>query len=109
MNAGQARRPPRGFEARLEAELVKVVTARGAARPGIALLWRRPGLVERVAGRLLRSPGLARALVTTPSLLLPWLIARVVGLAPGAAATLGTGKPLVALLAPAVAGAGIAC
>jgi hypothetical protein len=108
MNAGQARRPLRGFEARLEAELVKVVTARGAARPGMALLWRRPGLVERVAGRLLRSPGLARALVTTPSLLLPWLIASVVVLAAGAAATLGTGKPLVALLAPAVAGAGIA-
>src|SRR5260370_5187294 len=108
MNAGQGGRPPGGFEARLEAELVKVVRARGAAGPGIALLWRRPGLVERVAGRLLRSPGLARALVTTPSLLLPWLIASVVVLAAGAAATLGTGKPLVALLAPAVAGAGIA-
>ena len=40
-----------------------------------AVVWRRrPGLVERLAGRALRSPGLARALVTTPSLLLPWLI-----------------------------------
>jgi hypothetical protein len=67
--------------------------------------WRR----STPPGRsLLRSPGLARALVTTPSLLLPWLIASVVVLAAGAAATLGTGKPLVALLAPAVAGAGIA-
>jgi hypothetical protein len=94
------------FEARLEAELVKVVTERAVAR---AEVWsRRPGLVERAAGRLLRSPGLARALVTTPSLLLPWLIASAVVLGVGAAATLDTGRPLVALLAPAVAAAGIA-
>jgi hypothetical protein len=94
------------FEARLEAELVRVVTERGAAR---AEPWsRRPGVVERVSGRLLRSPGLARALVTTPSLLLPWLIASAVVLGVGAAGTLGTGRPLVALLAPAVAAAGIA-
>jgi hypothetical protein len=94
------------FEARLEAELVKVVTERGAAR---ARTWsRRPGPVERASGRLLRSPGLARALVTTPSLLLPWLIASAVVLGAGAAATVGTGRPLVALLAPAVAAAGIA-
>ena len=43
---------------------------------GCGSVWRRRcGVVsrawlERVAGRLLRSPGLARALVTTPSLLL---------------------------------------
>jgi hypothetical protein len=74
-----------------------------------AQLWRRkPGWLERVAGRLLRSPGLARALVTTPSLLVPWLIASVVVLGAGAAATVGTGQPLVALMAPAVAAAGIA-
>jgi hypothetical protein len=74
-----------------------------------AEVWRRhPGRLERLAGRLLRSPGLARALLTTPSLLLPWLIATVVVLAAGAAATLGTGQPLVALLAPAVAAAAIA-
>jgi hypothetical protein len=72
-------------------------------------VWhRQPGALERTAARLLRSPGLARALLTTPSLLLPWLIASVVVLAAGAAATLETGKPWVALLAPAVAGAGIA-
>ena len=94
------------FEARLETGLVKVVRERGAAR---AQTWaRRPGLVERASGRLLRSPGLARALVTTPSLLLPWLIASAVVLGAGAAATLDTGRPLVALLAPAVAAAGIA-
>ncbi len=74
-----------------------------------AVVWqRRPGRLERLAGWLLRSPGLARALLTTPSLLVPWLIASAVVLAAGAAATLGTGKPLVALLAPAVAGVGIA-
>ena len=74
-----------------------------------AQVWRRqPGLVERTAGRLLRSPGLARALVATPSLLLPWLIASVAVLAVGAVATRATGQPLVALMAPAVAAAGIA-
>ena len=72
-------------------------------------VWRRrPGPVERTAGRLLRSPGLARALLTTPSLLLPWLIASVAVFAGGTVATRGTGQPLVALLAPAVAAAGIA-
>jgi hypothetical protein len=72
-------------------------------------VWRRrPGRVERSAGRMLRSPGLARAMVTTPSLLLGWLIASVIILAAGTLATLGTGTPFVALLAPAVAGAGIA-
>jgi hypothetical protein len=72
-------------------------------------VWRRqPSRLERRAARLLRSPGLARALLTTPSLLVAWLISTVVVLAVGAAATVGTGQPLVALLAPAVAGAGIA-
>jgi hypothetical protein len=74
-----------------------------------AQVWRRqPGALERTAARLLRSPGLARALLTTPSLLLPWLIASTVVLAAGAAATLGSGQPVVALLAPALAGAAIA-
>ena len=74
-----------------------------------AQVWRRqPGWLERIAGRVLRSPGLARALLTAPSLLLPWLLASVVVLAAGAAATLSSGQPLVALLAPAVAAAAIA-
>ena len=74
-----------------------------------ARVWRRePGWLERTASRLLRSPGLARALLTTPSLLLPWLLASVAVLAAGAAATTGSGQPLVALLAPAVAAAAIA-
>ena len=74
-----------------------------------AQVWRRqPAWPERLAGRLLRSPGLARALVATPSLLLGWVIATVVVLVTGALATLGTGTPYVPLLAPAVAAAGIA-
>jgi hypothetical protein len=74
-----------------------------------AQVWRRqPGRLERTAGRLLRSPGLARALLTTPSLLLPWLLTSIAVLAAGAAATTGSGQPLVALLAPAVAAAAIA-
>ena len=74
-----------------------------------AQVWHRhPGPVERLAARLLRSPGLARALVTTPSLLLGWVIATVAVLLTGVGFTLGTGMPWVALLAPAVAAAGIA-
>jgi hypothetical protein len=109
VNSGEATRPPGGFEARLEAELVKVVAARAAALPTVTtVVWRRPGRVERAAAGLLRSPGLARALVTTPSLLLPWLISSAVVLGAGAAATVSTGRPWVALLAPAVAAVGVA-
>jgi len=74
-----------------------------------AQVWRRePGWLERLATRLLRSPGLARALVTTPSLLLGWITATVIMLAIGALATRETGTPYVALLAPAIAAVGIA-
>ncbi|HEY2238460.1 MAG TPA: hypothetical protein VGI21_06705 [Streptosporangiaceae bacterium] len=74
-----------------------------------AQVWQRqPGPVERLAGWLLRSPALARALVTTPSLLLGWVLASVAVLAVGAAATLTTGTPYVAFLAPAAAGVAIA-
>jgi len=74
-----------------------------------AQVWRRPPRwPERAAARLLRSPGLARALVTTPSLLPGWLIATVVVLAAGLVATRGTGTPYVTLIAPGVAVAGIA-
>jgi hypothetical protein len=74
-----------------------------------AEVWRRhPGRLERTAAQLLRSPGLARALVTTPSLLLPWLISTVAVFGAGALTSLGPGQPLVWLLAPAVAAVGIA-
>jgi hypothetical protein len=74
-----------------------------------AQVWRRhPGWTERTAARLLRSPGLARALVTTPSLLLPWLISTVVAFGVGALVSIGPGQPLVWLIAPGVAAVGIA-
>ena len=74
-----------------------------------AEVWRRhPGRLERTAAKLLRSPGLARALLTTPSLLLPWLISTVVVLGVGALTDLGAGQPLVWLLAPAITAVGIA-
>lgn len=77
---------------------------------GVAVeVWRRrPGRVERAAARLLRSPGLARALVTTPSLLLPWLISTVVVFGVGTLVSLGPGQSFVWLIAPAVAAVGIA-
>jgi hypothetical protein len=92
---------------------------RGVAADGVDLdrvwvnvaaeVWRRhPGRLERTATRLLRSPALARALLTTPSLLLPWLIASAVVLAVGALSQVGAGQPLVWLIAPAVAAVGIA-
>lgn len=72
-------------------------------------VWRRePGAVERAAGRLLRSPGLARALLTTPSLLLPWLVSSVVVFGAGAVVHVGAGEPLVWLLAPVIGAIGIA-
>ena len=66
-----------------------------------AEVWRRhpPGPSARPP-RLLRSPGLARALLTTPSLLLPWLISTTAVLAVGALINLRRGQPLVWLLAP---------
>jgi hypothetical protein len=74
-----------------------------------AEIWRRhPGPAERLAARLLRSPGLARALVTTPSLLVPWLISTAVVFGLGGLVNVAGGRPLTWLLAPGVAAIGIA-
>jgi hypothetical protein len=74
-----------------------------------AEVWHRePRWPERVAGRLLRSPGLARALLTTPALLVPWLVATVTVVGAGALARLGTGQSLTWIVTPALAAAGIA-
>ena len=74
-----------------------------------AEVWSRsPGRLERSAARLLGSPGLARALVATPSLLLPWLISSVVVLGVGVAAEVSAGQPLVWLIAPVLAAVGMA-
>ena len=103
MPSGTSEPPARAGAAAPDVDLHKVWTGVTAE------LWRRhPRWPERAASRLLRSPGLARALLTTPSLLAPWLIANLVVLGVGAAATTRANEPLVALLAPALAGAGIA-
>jgi hypothetical protein len=95
--------PGSGSDSPGEVDLGRVWTAVAAE------VWRRPpGRIERVATRLLRSPGLARALITTPSLLLPWLISTAVVFGAGALVRLGPGQPAVWLVAPAVAAAGIA-
>ena len=72
-------------------------------------LWaREPSVIERLAARVLGSPGLARALVTTPSLLLSWLIASAVIVALGVVVAVSVGGPWVAILAPALAAIGVA-
>ncbi|MGH2531093.1 MAG: hypothetical protein ACRDJW_02190 [Thermomicrobiales bacterium] len=72
-------------------------------------VWARPvGAMERWVASILRSPGLARALVTTPSLIVSWILASIAVFGAGVLVTRTTGEPWVALLAPAVAGAGIA-
>ncbi|HEX4700754.1 MAG TPA: hypothetical protein VH352_01375 [Pseudonocardiaceae bacterium] len=68
----------------------------------------RRGWFERAAGTLLRSPALARALVTTPSLVLPWLLASASVLVIGMAVSIHLQTPLVSLFAPALAGVAIA-
>ncbi len=74
-----------------------------------AEVWgRHPSPVERLAARLLRSPGLARALVTTPSLLLPWLMSTVAVFAVGGLLVIAESEPLVWLIAPAVSAIGVA-
>ncbi len=72
-------------------------------------VWNRPvGRTERWLGGVLRSPGLARALLTTPSLVLSWILASAAILAIGAIVTHETDVPWVTLLAPAIAAIGIA-
>jgi hypothetical protein len=72
-------------------------------------VWRRqPSWPERMAAKLLRSPGLSRALLTTPSLLLPWLVSSVVILGTGAIVHVRPGESLVWVLAPVMAAIGIA-
>ena len=74
-----------------------------------AEVWRRRlSPAERIAGRLLRSPGLARALLTTPTLLFPWLISTAVVFLGSGIIGLGGGVQLVWLVAPWIAAIGIA-
>lgn len=66
-----------------------------------------PGWLERTAAQLLRSPALARALVTTPSLVTAWLLASALVLALGVLVTNATEQPWVPFLAPVVAIVGV--
>lgn len=71
-------------------------------------IWaKEPGAVERTAARLLKSPAMARALVTTPSLVLAWLLASVLVFALGVFVTNATDEPWVPFLAPVVAIVGV--
>ncbi len=71
-------------------------------------MWASPvGRIERIATGLLGSPALARALVSTPSLVLSWLLASAVVFAIGGLATAETGTPIVPLIAPVIAAAGV--
>jgi len=67
-----------------------------------------PRAAERVLARLLDSQVFARVIVTTPSLVVSWLLASVVVLGVGIVVTAQTGQPWIALLAPVLAGIGIA-
>lgn len=95
----QARASLRGLDVDLE-----------KAWSGVAAeAWSSPvAWPERVAARLLRSPALGRTLANTPSLFLSWILATVAVLAAGVLASPVSGEPLFALIAPALAGAGIA-
>ncbi len=94
----QARASLEGMDVNLEKVWMGVATE----------VWARPvGGLERWVASLL-GPGLARALVTTPSLVLSWILATAAVLAVGVLLTESTDQPLVALLAPALAGIGIA-
>ncbi len=75
----------------------------------IGEIWSMPASrVERIAASALRSPALARALVTTPSLILSWILASAAVFAIGAFVANATEAPIVPLLAPAVAGVAVA-
>lgn len=67
----------------------------------------QPGWIEQTAARLLKSPALARALVTTPSLVLAWLLASVLVFGLGVVVTNMTDQPWVPVLAPIVAIVGV--
>lgn len=71
-------------------------------------MWASPvGRIEQIAARLLGSPALARALVSTPSLVLSWMLATAMLFAIGGVVMAMTGTPLVPLVAPVIAAAGV--
>ena len=95
------RQPPAGDDLDIDLRRVWV----GVAAETMA---DRSGAVERLLGGLLRSPGLARAIVTAPSLVASWIIASAIVLGVGVVATAGSQEPWFALGAPVLAGIGVA-
>jgi hypothetical protein len=92
-----------------EAEMLRLDVDLGRVWSSItAEMWASPvGRIERIAAGLLGSPALARALVSTPSLVLSWLLASAVVFAIGAVVTGMTGTPIVPLVAPVIAAVGV--
>jgi len=92
-----------------EAEMLRLDIDLGRVWNGITgNMWASPvGSVERSAASLLGSPALARALVSTPSLLLSWILASAAVFAIGGVVMAVTGTPIVPLVAPVVAAAGV--
>lgn len=97
------------FDVVEEVDMLRLDVDLGRVWSGIAgELWAPPvGRIERIAAGLLGSPALARALVATPSLVLSWVLASAVVFAVGAVFTRETGTPIVPLVAPVVAAAGV--
>lgn len=97
------------FDVVEEAEMLRLDIDLGRVWSGITgEMWASPvSRIERIATGLLGSPALARALVATPSLVLSWLLASAVVFAVGGVAMWQTGTPVVPLVAPVAAAAGV--
>lgn len=98
-----------GFNVVEEAEMLRLDIDLGRVWSGITgEMWASPvSRIERIATGLLGSPALARALVSTPSLMLSWLLASAVVFAIGGVVMAMTGTPIVPLVAPVIAAAGV--
>lgn len=92
-----------------EAEMLRLDIDLGRVWSGITgEMWASPvSRIERIATGLLSSPALARALVSTPSLVFSWMLASAILFAIGAFVTGMTGTPIVPLVAPVIAAAGV--
>lgn len=97
------------FDVVEEAEMLRLEIDLGRVWSGITgEMWASPvGRIERAAARLLGSPALARALVSTPSLVLSWMVATAMLFAIGGVVMATTGTPIVPLVAPVIAAAGV--
>lgn len=92
-----------------EAEMLRLDVDLGRVWSGITgEMWASPvGRIERIATGLLGSPALARALVSTPSLVFSWMLASAILFAIGCVVTGMTGTPVIPLVAPVIAATGV--